>query len=453
MVKDLGQLAGSELTKRQFLKGAVAAAVVTVGIPTALTVSSLGTGGCATFNRPISDSDFFSGSEVDILFDYESHGYHERTNPKGIDFTAGFGKLLAAPTVGDVWYSDTIKEGTLVKIETPFGHMIELSCESELLVKINDKVTPWNFIGREGMECGKGGIGVGRADTPHVHIHIFDPPFAPEHKKSSHIPFIVENGVTNFLVNPNSYRAYGNHISESIFAGDTSQIERLIAVAQSKFYGLADRHPNSHLAWFLRESNKDPNIRFFPKVMVAYNMLKNGFLETQSLKEEVEAYLRWHSNLTGFLYAPYANSRLMAQYRQHQPKLFEGIPNIDYRVEIEKAHAHWLVVDDKMRNRKYKESISALGRHRKLSPIYGEAQIEINLGIALGQVGSSEKALVHLLIGDGMLGYKFGSRKPESLNHNLYWTFRNLEFVYKRLSMPDKAEVYKAKYITLNLIK
>ena len=452
-----GERVESQTTRRHFLRGAgaslaTAGAFSGVGMPTVL---SIGTIGCATIeNTPITHSDFSGDGKVGVLYDYSHHSYDKYTNPKGIDFTAGLGALLAAPTIGDVWDADTIPAGTLVKIETPFGHVIELSCESAVYVKINDKVTPFTLIGREGKDCGKGGIGIGRADHPHVHVHLLDPPFATKYK-TGHLPFVRQNGISHPLIDPSSYRAYGSHLKDSIFTGDVSHIERLIVDAQRRLYSIADRHPDSFFASFIRESNTDPNIRFAPKVMETAKMLENGFL-VKLLKEEVEDYLRWYSNLTGFLFAPYTNPQLIAQYRHHQPRVFEGKPSVDYKGEKEQVEKAWgdfrrnhlaKFVNWRNYNRKdWFKVAEDLEEFRKLFPVYAEITFYINAGLAYARLGNFQKAASHLLIAEGLFSYKFEPIDAKVLSRELYWTYRNLDWVLQNNLEWSKADTYRRKW-------
>lgn len=469
MTKNLGGITERELTRRRFLGGAGSAAIIAALAPGVISIgtpASLGLG-CASFpTRPVQESDFMKlsegqhGHEVGIYRDYPQHTYDRYTAPKGTDFSSGrVGTLLAAPTIGHVWDSDVIREGTLIKIETPFGQMIEISCGSKLFGIINDKVTPWTLIAREGMDCSKGYIGSPeRANVAHAHMHILDPVFAPKHKKvviqddDAHLPYTRQNGITHPLANPNSKRAYGHHIKNSVFTGDYSQIERLVQEQRRRIVDIAERHPESLYAFVIRESAKDPMIRDFPLIMVANNMSENGLLETPALAEEVADLLRWNSNLTGFLFAPYANPNLAAEYRKRQAHLFQDPSRIDPHGEKEKVEVAWdgfksKHLDKYLNWRNYKSSdwikvTEDLEEFRRMTPIYAEAAFYLNSGLANARLGNFQKAQNQLLIAEGLCAYKFEPIDPVALKRELFWLYRNLEWVLRSKLDSDRAYTY-----------
>lgn len=414
------------------------------GIAGTLAASTLFTSlyGCAgVVNKPLQKSDF--GTSETRVIDYDKH----HTPPRGIDLFMGYGAPLTSPVSGRVWHSGVLhnKEGkrlgTHVYIETDLGHLIELSCLSEVNVPINYRVDPWTLVGKVGKDCGLGGVGVDvGAGEPHVHTHVVDPPFAPRYKQG-HQKFTEKNGMTQYLTDPSSISSNG-HLKDSVFAGDNSRMEKLVEEAQKRFYAIAEKHPQSHLAWFMRESNKDPLIRFFPKVLVMNKMYENGMLETNELIRDVDDYLRWHSNINIGLFSPRPNPSLANEYLKRKPPFDDS----SVQAERDKVRAAWDRIKDTYTQKRYGQFVSELENFRKMSPIFGEISFKRNYGVGNVHLGNSAKALPYLLLAEGLFGYKFEPSDEKQLRWALYWTYRNIEFAYQRLGIWNKSKIYRNKH-------
>ena len=359
----------------------------------------------------------------------EFRGYrrHLASPPPGIDLQAGYGHPLVAPVNASVWVTEELERQGYIScyLETDLGHIIHLSGQSAQYVTPNDVVNPLTPIGREGL------------NTPHAtesHAHLGDilPAFAKMFNKGVYLHRDSFNGVEYVLDNPDLNSANDTLIN-SPFKGDNSLINTITKQAQGMFYNIADKHPKSHLAWFMRESNKDPSIRFFPKVMVAYIMLENGILETEELKKDVLDYLKWHSSVKIGIFLPYPNPELSYENTKlHRP---------DYKKNIISA---WQDVVKTNEQKKWHEMKIAVDRYRQLSPFWGELSTEWSSGTAALNSRNPEKALVHYLLALGLLQYK-NEHNTEELKNSYLKLNRNVALAYARLGMTRESQIFQRK--------
>mgnify|MGYP001567642873 FL=1 len=362
-----------------------------------------------------------------ILVDF----YEHRIPPRGIDFQAGYGALVTAPIEGNVHitgrHPDT--NTSRVVMETDLGHIIMISCLSEIYVQPNDKVTPFNPIGREGKGCEN-------ATQPHTHMDVRLAPILEEFI-SGGTPFTDRGNNQNYIVvNPHLYSTTGN-LSTSIQTG-SSLITKLTEEAQNKLNTLGQKYQNTHPGWFINESK---NFRIGPRTIVIAKMRQYGFLDNnKDLKREVEEYLRWYSNITNIgLVLPYPNPKLASNY--------VILPSDPHKKE--KILADWEKLTEKRKEAQSKgnwgEWLRALEDFRKLSPLWGAANLEMNFGIAYRRLDQYERAIKHLLLADALMDYKREWGDPE-INRDLYLRiYRNLARSYRNSDLPQEARFFRLK--------
>jgi len=407
MKTDLGQL-----TRREFLAGSAAIAAAAIAAP-----------GCASMNSKYPEDAYFKVNPREFVGFYE----HNR-QPRGIDFQAGVGAPVTAPVKGRVWSTtDPQQRYQFLFLETDLGHLIQLSGLSKISVQPNDEVTPFTIIGEEGWNAP-------HATQPHTHIHTFLPPFAGLDGINKGYQWYHENvnGLDRLLENPNKLSLTGSLI-QSQYTGDDSRVQKSLTEAQEKLTAIGQRFSDTYVGSFINDSR---NSRFFPRVLAVSRILVNGLIESPEVKREVFEFLKWYSNnLQSIgLSVPYPNNGLRGSYQ---------MPNSDPEKKS-KIVAAWKFADGKLDERKWEEGIAELGKFRSLSPLWGEASLEFDLGAAYthSKKPDYKQARVHQLLAEALQTYK-GEHPPNVILDERIRNYRNLVRSHRRIGMEKEARIFE----------
>ncbi|MEK6968223.1 MAG: hypothetical protein AABX51_06335 [Nanoarchaeota archaeon] len=412
------------LARREFLKFGAGAALL-ASMPR------------AAYGTESQLSDIKWNFTVTVETDYARHTHG---GARGIDFHAGSGAPTAAPIEGWV-YQAGAAQSVPIFYQSDLGHMIEVAGQDELYVQAGQRVTPFILTGPEGLGAPRV-EGSRRMGVSHIHFGIALPPFAKEFGKGTD-PYTHPEGRTFLWEDPDrhSFAALQGRggIMDSLYQGDHSHQKKLLEEAVRRFESIADRHPDSFLAKYIRWSREE-NIMFFPRPLAAYQLWKDGFLE-KDVAETLKEYLHWHSNINIGLFLPYPNPALKEKYIKPAPD-----PGRIQRLRELKDR-----IQGHTKNRNDAEALELLKEFDKEAPIgifgdFGAGQWnELKVGRLYGRLGQSEKAVTHSLTAYGLL-YLTTSKYRQSYERRLY---RPLEVSFRRLGMPQLSEYFGKKSLEI----
>ena len=302
-------------------------------------------------------------------------------------------------------------------------------------------MNPFVLTGPEGLGAPRV-AGSRRMGVSHIHFGIAVPPFAKEFGRGTD-PYthLTSSGSKNTRLwedpDRHSFAALQGRggIMESLYQGDHSHQQRLLEEAIKRFESIADNHPDSFLAKYIRWSREE-NIRFFPRTLVAYQLWKDGLLE-EKVAETVKEYLNWHSNVNIGMFLPYPNVAMKERYIRPTPD--SG--------KTERLRALWNNATSQFQARNNTEAIALLKEYQKEASIglfgdFGQENwTERILGIAHTRSGEFEKAVAHSLAAYGIMNYSVPQRQQ------LYerGVHKPLEASFFGLNMPQLSEHFKKK--------
>lgn len=438
MGRDLGLEVQRELTRRQVLGGVLGLAAIPI----------FGYSPRANAQAP-------SVSEI-VSYHTHQHLYGR----KGIDFQKGHGEPVTAPIDGHVYLSGTLQEGgTAIFIETDLGFLVDMAGFSEIGVQPGMRVGSLDIIGKEGKNTKRGrmeGGSVTLTDDADVHTHVgILPPWFAERFRS--FPYARTDPYNNkkYLVdNPDEHSANKQSLLTSVYQGDNSANEKLLAKAQRNLLEIAERNPDSFLAWYIRNSADErifPSgaVRFFPRTLVAAIAAEPGneaLIETPKLREDVMRYLEWHVNAYrtepgAGLFLPYVNPALKDRYKVVAP---DG-------GRVEKIAKKQDEIVQLYQQKRWREMIQVIRESRAIAQLGvfpkggAESGTERNLGIGHAHLNEDVNAVVHGLTALGLSTHEKleGAGEERTFFQGVYWT---LNHANRRLGNIKQADFFKAKY-------
>lgn len=401
------------ISRRHFLKGTSAAAG-------AVALEALG--GCATFQTDP------RRLPVKARVDFDQHN----DPPRGIDFQfdGSIGPYVTAPTLAYVISNfGNPREGfNSIWMETPLGRIIHMSGFEEVFAQPNDIVTPRTIIGTEGKRAPKGPSVLGPVDV-HTHFDLRGHSFFPDSKYGEH--FEQRTGNRYQIYNPHENSANGNMFS-SLYDGRILTLEDVIKEAEGRFNLIGEKYQREHVGELINESRK-MRMRFSPRVMMAWKAMQHGLVENERMKEELLRYFAWHASLKEDLFLIYRNPDLMQSYAKPDGDTNRREKARDFGAF---AYSKWGDWDKTI------EAYSELGR---ISPIWHEILGSWALGIAYNRITEHKRAIIHLLVAEGLADYKWAKDTSERKRFNME-IYRNLADSHVKRGLFPEGNTFRTLY-------
>ncbi len=410
-----------ELTRRTVLRGFGGAALVEV--LSACSVGSINSG------EDSLSASIGSNQNDPILVDFK---YHYR-NPQGIDFHRGEGAELSSPTTGRVWFTKGAEENSpfyFTNAVSDLGDIIQLSGQKEQYGLPNDRFTPFTLVGPEGWNAP-------HSTKSHAHMHHYLPPWVKLFKKGGVDYTTSESKVTRRIGNPHRSSITGD-MRTSIFDGDNSRFEQIVKGFMHDFYSIGEKYYDTLVGKVIIESRKE-GVPFFGAVAAITKMYQHGIIKEPDLVIEFLSFLERLSNVNIGMYFPYRNQNL-AGYRKPSED-----PDNKQRWSKQEITNAYRVAADLFRQKRWVDAEAAYRRYQRMSPIWGIASNERDLGIVsqrLIKAGADPlKSVVHLSVADGIGDYLW-EHKADLKSE--YWrgVYRNAARSYKAMGMKEIEEYF-----------
>ena len=226
---------------------------------------------------------------------------------KGIDTQAGLYAPQTVPIEGWVYSLSRESGRTGFILETDMGFFIRISGQARLLPSVGDRLSLDEIFGFEGFEAP-------HTTEEHLHIGVAMPPFAELLGAEKYHPWTASDGWKFHLVNPELH--WANGFSDSWYKGDNSKQGQTLKEAEARFEGIGRRYPDTVLGWYI---NNSKNVRFHPRKLVAYRMLRDRSILNPDLRQEITEDLIWHATRKLDLFLPYPNAQLKYKVAKYDP--------------------------------------------------------------------------------------------------------------------------------------